>query len=70
MPEKNKSALFRIIKWLVKVFYPKTSVVGSENLPDEPVLIIGNHCQMNGPIAGEYKTCRYDNFLEWRLCRV
>jgi len=53
MTEKKTSVLFKMIKWLVKVLYPKTSVVGSENLPDEPVIIVGNHCQMNGPIVGE-----------------
>lgn len=28
-------------------------VVGTENLPDEPVIVVGNHTQMNGPIACE-----------------
>ena len=53
MNEKKTSALFRFIKWLVKAFYPKMQVQGIENLPDEPVIIVGNHCQMNGPIVGE-----------------
>ena len=53
MTEKKTSVLFKLIKWLVKVFYPKTQVEGAENLPDEPVIIVGNHCQMNGPIVGE-----------------
>ena len=53
MAEKKTSVLFRIIKWLVKVFYPKMQVEGAEYLPDEPVIIVGNHCQMNGPIVGE-----------------
>lgn len=53
MTEGKPSVLFRLIKWLVKVFYPKTSVIGRENLPDEPAIIVGNHCQMNGPIIGE-----------------
>ena len=53
MSEKKPSVLFKIIKRLVKVFYPKTQVDGAENLPDEPVIIVGNHCQMNGPIVGE-----------------
>ena len=53
MNEKKTSALFRFIKWCVKLFYPKTQVEGVENLPDEPVIIVGNHCQMNGPIVGE-----------------
>ena len=50
---KKASGLFKFIKWCVKVFYPKTKVVGIENLPGEPVIIVGNHCQMNGPIVGE-----------------
>lgn len=53
MPDKKPSLLFRIIKALVRLFYPKTEVVGAENLPDEPCLVVGNHSQMNGPIACE-----------------
>lgn len=47
------SPLFKFIKWCIKIFYPKLQVEGAENLPEEPVIIVGNHCQMNGPIAGE-----------------
>lgn len=51
---KTKSyPLFRAIRWLVKVFYPKIEVSGAENLPDESAVIVGNHSQMNGPIACE-----------------
>lgn len=53
MSGKKTSALFRFIKWCVKVFYPKIQVEGVDNLPCEPVIIVGNHCQMNGPIVGE-----------------
>jgi len=53
MDEKKTSVLFKIIKWCVKVFYPNMQVEGVENLPDEPVIFVGNHCQMNGPIVGE-----------------
>ena len=45
--------LYRIIKGLVWFFYPKLKVVGSENLPDDAAIIVGNHTQMNGPIAAE-----------------
>lgn len=45
--------LYKAIKTLVRVFYPKIEVVGAENLPDEPVIVVGNHTQMNGPIACE-----------------
>lgn len=44
---------YRVIRFLVWVFYPKTTIEGLENLPDEPCLIVGNHTQMNGPIVCE-----------------
>ncbi len=53
MKETGTSPIYRGIKWLVKLFYPKIEVVGAENLPDEPAIIVGNHTQMNGPIACE-----------------
>ena len=53
MCDKKTSVLFKIIKRCVKVFYPKMQVEGVENLPNEPVIFVGNHCQMNGPIVGE-----------------
>ena len=45
--------LYRVIKFLVWLFYPKMTVDGAEHLPEEPALIVGNHAQMNGPIACE-----------------
>lgn len=53
MEEKKISPLYRCIKQLVRLFYPKTAVVGGERLPAEPVVIVGNHTQMNGPIVSE-----------------
>lgn len=53
MEKKKTSPLYKAVKWLVKVCYPKIEVVGAENIPDEPVVIVGNHSQMNGPIACE-----------------
>ena len=50
---KLSSLAFRSIKALVRLFYPKTEIVGAENLPDEPCIIVGNHTQMNGPIVSE-----------------
>ena len=51
--KQQKPWLFRAVKYLVRLFYPKTEVVGIENLPDEPVVIVGNHTQLHGPIACE-----------------
>ena len=53
MKENKISPVYKAIKWLVKVCYPKIEVAGAENLPDEPVIVVGNHTQMNGPIACE-----------------
>jgi len=53
MESEKTSLLYRCIKGLVRAFYPKTEVIGVENLPDEPVIVVGNHAQMNGPIACE-----------------
>jgi len=58
---KFSYTMYRAIRWLVKLFYPRMTVVGAENLPDEAAVIVGNHCQMNGPIACElyFPTERY-----------
>lgn len=42
---------YRIIRWFVKLFYPKIQVEGEENLPRESCIVVGNHSQMHGPIA-------------------
>jgi len=52
--KKKTSVLFKVFKFFVKVFSPKMQLKGIENLPkDEPTIIVGNHCQMYGPIACE-----------------
>ena len=51
--KKRISLPYRLIRGLVRIFYPKIAVVGAENLPDEGAIIVANHCQMHGPIAFE-----------------
>ncbi len=52
--EKNRSyPIYRFIKFCVRSCYPKLAVVGAENLPQEPALVVGNHSQMHGPIGCE-----------------
>ncbi len=53
MKQKRPTLLFRFLKRLLWLFYPRTAAVGTENLPDEPVIIVGNHAQMHGPIVCE-----------------
>ena len=52
MDAKTFSPLYRLIKWGIACFY-KMDVVGRENLPDGAAILVGNHAQMNGPIACE-----------------
>lgn len=60
MAEKKKTTypLFKVIKGVIRLCYPKTEIVGTENLPDEPVIIVGNHTQLNGPIICELYPAR------------
>lgn len=53
MGKKKTSILYRVIKWFIWLFYPKLDVFGAENLRSEAAIIVGNHTQMNGPIAAE-----------------
>ena len=53
MEPKKTTLLFKIIKTLVRIFFPKMEIVGLENLPADHTVIVGNHTQMYGPIAGE-----------------
>jgi len=54
MKEKISCRCYRIIRWFVKLFYPKITAHGTENLPEgEAFIAVGNHCKMNGPISCE-----------------
>lgn len=48
-----KKIIYWSIYWITKLIYPKTKMVGLENLPEEPCVIVSNHAQMNGPIVAE-----------------
>lgn len=52
--KKIETILYRIVKWFVWLFSPKFKVEGAENLLDEATVIVGNHCQIYGPIACEF----------------
>lgn len=61
MAKEQISRVYPWIKGLVHLFYPKIDVVGAENLPGEPCILVGNHAQLHGPIACElyFPTDRY-----------
>lgn len=45
--------VYRVIRALVKLCYPKCRVEGLEHLPDGGCIVVGNHAKMNGPILSE-----------------
>ena len=45
--------VYRGVRGLVGLFYPRPELVGLENLPEGGCVIVGNHAQMNGPIVAE-----------------
>lgn len=53
MAIKHQPALYRLLYRLVKHIYPKVQVLGRENIPEEACIIVGNHCQIHGPIGVE-----------------
>ena len=50
---RKDPALYRLIRWIIWRVTPKYELSGTENLPGEPCVIIGNHAQAFGPIAAE-----------------
>ena len=53
MEEKKTPWTYKVVYKLVWLFSPKYKLVGTENLPKEPCVIVGNHSHMYGPVAGE-----------------
>ena len=45
--------LFWVMRGLIWLFYPKTAVIGTQHIPNEPVVYVANHAHMHGPIVGE-----------------
>ncbi len=60
---KISYCVFRFIRYMVWFFYPEIQAEGLKDIPDEPVIIAGNHTKMNGPISCELYLP--DNFYTW-----
>lgn len=70
MEEKKTSAAYKVLRFLIRLFYQKTRVVGAERLPDEPCILVGNHAQMNGPLVAElYLPCRREIWCAGAMMR-
>ena len=71
MGEKKTSLLYKIIRFLVWLFSPKMKIHGAEKLPEEPVVIVGNHSQMSGPITAElYLPGRHDTWCAGEMMHL
>ncbi|MBR5342872.1 MAG: hypothetical protein IK149_03110 [Oscillospiraceae bacterium] len=55
MRPKKTSRIYRIIRFLIDLFFPRMQIFGLEKLPDEPCIVVGNHSQMNGPLVSELR---------------
>lgn len=53
MSKNQTSPVYNVLKRCVRLVYRKMEIVGMEHLPDEPALIVANHCQLHGPISCE-----------------
>ena len=50
---QKKPLLYRLIERLVRRFFPKYRLYGTERLPEEPCILVGNHSQIYGPLVAE-----------------
>lgn len=53
MREWIDKVFYKFVWRLVWIFYPRYTIEGLENLPEEPSIVVGNHSQMHGPIFSE-----------------
>lgn len=53
MKEKKVSFAYKILRFFVRAVYKKVDFEGTQNVPAEPSIIVGNHTQTNGPIIFE-----------------
>lgn len=53
--KKKKNIFYRGLAKTISAFYGKKKLIGLENLPEEPSIIVGNHAQMHGPLTAELK---------------
>ncbi len=56
LDDKPISPVYRFVRWAVWRLSPVYTLRGAENLPEGACVIVGNHSQMYGPIAGELYT--------------
>ncbi len=51
--EKKRSGLYKGAVFLVRKFYKKPELIGTENIPPKGAVLVGNHSKTNGPIISQ-----------------
>lgn len=54
MKKKKTTLTFKVLERIIRFFYIKADVIGWEILPESNAIIVANHCQMNGPLCGQF----------------
>ena len=49
---------FKLARKIVRAVTPKYVSLGTENMPEEPCVVVSNHAQLYGPIATQFYTQR------------
>lgn len=44
---------YKLCLGVIRLVYPRTGSVGTENIPCEPCIFVGNHAQIHGPILSQ-----------------
>lgn len=71
MDRKKGGILYIAVKRAVALLYPKTELLGLENIPEEPVIAVGNHCQMHGPVNSElYYPGAHKTWCAWQMMEL
>jgi len=53
--KKKKNIIYKGLAKTISFFYGKKKIIGFENIPQDACIIVGNHCQMHGPLLAELK---------------
>lgn len=55
MRPKKTSLIFKLLRFFINLFFMPMEIIGLENLPEEPAILVGNHSQMVGPLMSELR---------------
>lgn len=50
---KKKPGFYKFLRFSISLFFKKREFIGTENIPKEASIIVGNHSQLYGPLTSE-----------------